>query len=119
MIYKILHRTTYDYTDLVSFSQHFLRLHPRETSHQYCSSYELDVRPTPSNIDQRIDYFGNRVAFFTIEGPHQKLEIISRSKVTALGTTTPEDFETPSWNIVRDLTRGAQIGTALEASEFI
>jgi len=119
MIYNISHRTSYDYSDPVSFSQHFLRLHPRDTPHQYCSSYELEVRPTPSNIDHRIDYFGNRVAFFTIEGPHQKLEITSRSKVTALDTATPEAFETPSWNIVRDLTRGAQIGPALEASEFI
>lgn len=119
MTYNISHRTTYDYSDTVSLSQHILRLHPRSLPQQNCSSYELQILPAPASLDHRTDYFGNRVTFFTIEGPHQKLEIVSRSKVTALPALISDASETPSWNSTRELTRGAQIGPALEASEFI
>jgi transglutaminase-like putative cysteine protease len=119
MVYNISHRTTYEYSDSVSLSQHFLRLRPRPLPQQVCSEHVLKISPTPSSIDHRIDYFGNRVTFFTVEGAHRELEIISESTVTALAAANPDPAETPSWNSARDLTRGAQIGPALEASEFI
>jgi transglutaminase-like putative cysteine protease len=119
MIYNISHRTTYEYSDTVSLSQHFLRLRPRQLPLQDCSAHETRILPAPSSTDNRTDYFGNRVTFITVEVPHQKLEIISESRVSILQSSPPNASETPSWNSVRDLARGAQIGSSLEASEFI
>jgi transglutaminase-like putative cysteine protease len=119
MVYQVSHRTTYEYSDPVSLSQHFLRLHPCQSARQHCIEHELQVLPQPSSMDHRIDYFGNRVTFLTIEAPHRKLEIVAKSKVAVIGGPTPDAAETPAWNAVRDLIRGAQIGPALEASEFV
>jgi transglutaminase-like putative cysteine protease len=119
MTYNVSHRTTYEYSDTVSLSQHFLRLRPRSLPHQICSAHEFQINPVPSSIDHRIDYFGNQVTFFTVEGPHQRLDITSASRISVSPMSPPDAYETPSWNSVRELTRGAQIGPALEASEFI
>ncbi len=119
MVYQVSHRTTYEYSDPVSLSQHFLRLHPCQSARQHCIEHELQVLPQPSSMDHRIDYFGNRVTFLTIEAPHRKLEIVAKSKVAVIAGPTPDAAETPAWNAVRDLIRGAQIGPALEASEFV
>src|SRR5688500_1249066 len=106
MIYNISHKTTYEYSDTVSLSHHFLRLCPRPLPHQECNYHRLRIVPAPSSMDHRVDYFGNPVTFFTIETPHRKLEIVSEnSKVSVKALKSHVPAETPSWNIIRDLTR--------------
>jgi transglutaminase-like putative cysteine protease len=119
MLYEVTHTTTYDYTDPVSVSHHILRLHPRALPHQHCLSAELHIEPAPSVSRQHTDYFGNVVTYVTIQGMHRQLTIKSINRVEVADFGRPFPDETPAWETVRDLSRGPQIGSALEASEFL
>jgi len=119
MIFKITHTTTYDYADIVSLSHHLLRLKPRELPHQRCLGHEVHIDPRPAVAEQHFDYFGNAVTFVTIEGAHKTLIVKSVSDVSVTRPPVLLPAETPSWESVREFSRGRQIGQALDASEFI
>jgi transglutaminase-like putative cysteine protease len=119
MMYQLSHTTIYDYREPVSLSHHVLRIRPREIRGQSCINYHLTVDPAPKSNDLHSDYFGNAVAFVAIEQPHTRLVIRSLSKVRKFSVALPDPAETPSWEQVRELSRGCQIGSALEASEFL
>ena len=119
MIYRVRHTTSYDYHEAVSLSHHVLRLRPRDTVRQTCLEFQALIHPSPRSTDLHTDYFGNEVAFVAIEKPHTQLTIHCTSKVRKNRVRIPDAIETPSWEHVRDLMRGCQIGAALDASEFL
>jgi transglutaminase-like putative cysteine protease len=119
MIYRVRHTTTYDYHESVSLSQHVLRLRPRDSARQSCLDYHVSVSPAPRSQDSHTDYFGNAVSFVAVEQPHTRLTINAVSKVRKTRVRAPDPLETPSWEQVRELSRGYQIGPALDASEFL
>ena len=119
MIYELTHTTTYDYVEPVSLSHHLLRLRPRELDCQNCLAHGVTIDPTPKRFDSHTDYYGNRASFVAIEEPHSQLVIRSTSRVRRKRLRVPNPLETPGWEQVRDFMRGAQIGAALEASEFL
>src|SRR6266511_3565147 len=118
MIYDVTHTTTYNYRDAVSFSHHTLRLSPRGWPFQRCLEHKVDIDPAPAVTASHTDYFGNAFTFVAIEGAHHRLTITGRSRVSVLPPPPREPAETPAWETVRELSRGEQIGVALEASEF-
>jgi transglutaminase-like putative cysteine protease len=119
MRYHVCHRTTYDYAASVSLSQHQMRLRPRAYSKQKSSNYTISIEPTPRDTHQYTDYFGNPTLFATVEGSHARLEIRSEFDVDVLSEPELIPAETPPWEIVRDRSRGVQIGVGLEANEFL
>jgi transglutaminase-like putative cysteine protease len=119
MNYEITHTTTYDYRDTVSVSHHVFRLTPRGLSHQRCLSHEVHIDPPPAVTSPHIDYFGNAVTFVTVEGAHRRLIVKSSSQVAVMRPPLPDPAETPTWETVRESSRGQQIGSGLDASEFI
>ena len=119
MIYELTHTTTYDYVEPVSLSHHLLRLRPRELDCQNCRAHGVTIDPAPKRFDSHTDYYGNRASFVAIEEPHSQLVIRSTSRVRRKRLRVPNPLETPGWEQVRDFMRGAQIGAALEASEFL
>ncbi len=119
MLYSVTHTTTYDYTDPVSVSHHLLRLHPRELPHQLRLESRLHLDPAPTLSRQYSDYFGNTATYVTIQGAHRRLVIQSSHRVEITTPHRPLAAETPAWETVRELSRGSQIGSALEASEFL
>jgi transglutaminase-like putative cysteine protease len=122
MNYEITHTTTYEYLEPVSLSHHVLRLRPRDCAGQNRFDFEIALDPSPTSILWHTDYFGNSVALATVEHPHTQLEIRAASKVRKTGKPRlagVDPAETLTWERVRDLSRGHQIGPALEASEFL
>jgi transglutaminase-like putative cysteine protease len=119
MNYQVSHTTVYDYHEPVSLSHHLLRLRPRELSAQSCVKHEVSIVPTPKSSEHHVDYFGNTVVLVGLEQPHNQLTIRSVSDVRRQPIRSFPARETPSWEQVRDLGRGCQIGAALEASEFL
>ncbi len=81
MIYRIVHRNTYKYKYRVSMGNHVACLTPRDLPHQKLLSHELLIEPTPATRSERVDYFGNRLCFFTIQEPHKHLLVEGRSEV--------------------------------------
>ncbi len=119
MRYEVKHTTTYEYSALASVSHHLMRLNPRTLPHQRCLAHELVIEPRPAVTKTHIDYFGNKVAFVTVEGGHRRLECRARNEVEVKRPPLPHPSETSTWESVRDLCRGQQIGETLEASEFL
>ncbi len=110
MNYQISHTTTYEYHETVATCQNVVHLAPRAVPRQTCHQHRLVVKPTPTSISRRSDYFGNPVAFFSITEGHRKLSITSMSRVEVRQSTVSLGSESPPWEVVRNalpLDRGA------------
>ena len=81
MTYRIVHRTVYNYKHPVSLGTHAAYLTPRSRPHHRCVWNELRIKPMPATRDERVDYFGNLVTFFSIQEPHEELQVEARSEV--------------------------------------
>jgi transglutaminase-like putative cysteine protease len=119
MTYRIVHKTTYTYKQPVSFGTHVAYLIPRSQPHHTCMSHELLITPNPASLHERLDYFGNAFAFFTIREPHQELIIEARSRVAVDGPLVKWPDWAPAWDeVVRSLpTDLSEAG--LDAYQFV
>jgi len=79
MIYRVRHKTTYDYEDPVSVSHHLVRLTPRNLPGQVCRRTEISIVPVPAVTSTHNDYFGNIQTFFTLQEPHNSLIVEASS----------------------------------------
>ena len=82
MKYRITHSTIYHYSQSVGLCQNEARLQPRNFWRQQCHSSRFDIKPTPVDFRERVDYFGNRVAYFSIQQPHTRLDVTAINEVT-------------------------------------
>lgn len=119
MRYKVCHVTAYDYHASVSISQHQMRLRPRARDRQKLISHELQIDPLPRDLVDRLDFHGNPVLYATIETRHSRLVIRSKFEVDISPRGRPPAHETPAWERARDSSRGIQLGSGLEANEFL
>jgi transglutaminase-like putative cysteine protease len=99
MKYKITHKTSYTYTELVAICHNLVHLAPRATPYQKCIDYHLEIDPAPAFITARDDYFGNRSEYFSIEGGHQKLEIVAESTIEVVPTAAHEANDSLPWEV--------------------
>jgi transglutaminase-like putative cysteine protease len=100
MTYRIIHKTTYEYKQPVSFGTHVAYLIPRSQLHHTCTSHELVITPNPASLRERVDYFGNTFAFFAISEPHEELTIEARSRVVVDGPAVRWPEAAPAWEQV-------------------
>lgn len=79
------HETQYLYKEEIGSQHNEIRMAPRDTPNQFTLEHKLVIEPT-SNVNRYKDYFGTRVASFSIPGSHKSLTINSHSLVeTAQG----------------------------------
>jgi transglutaminase-like putative cysteine protease len=97
MKYHITHKTSYTYTELVPICHNLVHLAPRATPFQRCIDFRLAIDPIPAFISNRDDYFGNRSEYFSIEGGHQKLEIIAESMVDVSANPLHTNSKSLAW----------------------
>jgi len=119
LIYRVRHRTTYQYEDPVSVSHHVVRLTPRNLTKQVCRGSRISIEPAPAATASHIDYFGNSLTSFTLHEPHDCLMVECESdlEVTAVA---PADFKTsPPWEMARDCLSGDPSREVLEAYQFV
>jgi transglutaminase-like putative cysteine protease len=102
MLYDITHRTTYGYGSDVSVSHHLAHLRPREIPSQQITGFKLTVEPAPAVSAERVDYYGNAAAFFTINNPHDRLVATARSRARITAPALPEPARTAAWQQIRD-----------------
>ena len=63
MLYKIIHKTTYTYNQLVWLKPHLMRLKPRNDSWQEIKTFNWTIEPFPERLSQFIDLDGNSECF--------------------------------------------------------
>ena len=74
--YKIVHHTYYNFSDVVSFGPHQLRLRPRENYALHVESFSLNITP-PASLLWQVDVEGNSLAVATFTAPATQLAIES------------------------------------------
>jgi len=82
MIYIIKHITDYIYDDYVSYCHNLATLKPRNINGQSLLEFFLEIEPKPSELSERIDFFGNHATRFSIQEQHKKLRVATQSKVS-------------------------------------
>jgi transglutaminase-like putative cysteine protease len=117
MIYKIVHRSTYRYKHPVSVGNHVACLKPRISQRQKLMQVELHIEPPPAMYTERIDYFGNRQCFFTVQEPHKELVVEARSEVR-IGSVAPWQGQKIAWEEVAESLPHDLSEAGLEAYQF-
>jgi transglutaminase-like putative cysteine protease len=118
MRYQVRHLTEYTYADPVTLSHHLVHLAPRADNGQMTGKRELNIIPAPAFRRERIDAFGNRVTYFSIEEPHRRLSVETLFEVTVPPAARPPLLFPASWESVRDALLGARRADAVEAFSY-
>lgn len=82
MIFDLWHKTKYTYENGASFCHNITTLKPKNFKGQSLLDYTLEISPTPTDISERLDFFGNTVTRFFIQQNHEELVVTARSKVS-------------------------------------
>jgi transglutaminase-like putative cysteine protease len=117
MTFQVVHTTRYQYSAPVSRCRNEAHLRPRETVRQRCLSNTVQVTPAPVSWTERIDFFGNPVAAFAVDGPFDELVITSTSEV-AVEVREPLPPVGPSWERARDLLSTDLTPEVLDARQY-
>jgi transglutaminase-like putative cysteine protease len=118
MIYKIVHRTTYKYKNPVSVGNHVACLKPRSLPLHQAAHSELYIKPRPATRTERVDFFGNRLCFFTVQEPHRELVVEARSEVTMEGNGVLWPQQPLSWEEVAKSLPDDDSPAGLEAYQY-
>lgn len=102
--YRVSHRTTYRYDGDVSASFGRAHLLPREGPGQSITEAAVTVEPTPDELRDHIDAFGNRSTYFSVRTAHRQLTVLAASLVTV--ADVPPPAPEPAWEEVRDQLHG-------------
>jgi transglutaminase-like putative cysteine protease len=119
MNYRITHRTLYEYAAPVTVSHHVTRLEPRVAGAQTCEGFSIRIFPEPSLRQERRDYFGNRLCFFSIQEVHSKLEIVTQSRVSVAPCKNPDPGSSLAWERVAELFRDPVSPEVVEPYEYV
>ena len=97
---QVTHHTRYAYSPAVETAQHMACLKPVDSTCQALLSHSLRIEPTPSQQLEQRDVFHNEQTFFSLQSPHETLDVISHSTVeTFVPPTYPS---TIAWETVRE-----------------
>lgn len=112
---QVTHETRYDYVPAVETAQHMAYLRPLDTRYQQLLSHALHISPTPAQIRQTLDVFGNARSFFSLQTPHAVLKVVAHSELLTAAHPLPDS--SISWEPTRELFRyqtGARFDAATE-----
>jgi transglutaminase-like putative cysteine protease len=119
VIYRVRHRTTYDYEDPVSVSHHLVRLTPRSLPAQVCRGTQISILPAPPVTATHTDYFGNIQTFFTLQEPHDCLIVEASSELEVHSMKRPDFSGSPPWETVVESLASDHSEEALDAYQFV
>ena len=77
MKYQVVHRTRYEYDAPVTASYAQVHQLPWDVDGQTCLHRSITASPLPEHQRERVDYFGNPVAFLSIDDTHDELVVTS------------------------------------------
>lgn len=93
MIYQLSHTTSYNYESGVTFCHNIATLKPKSMLGQTLIDYQLEISPEPTEISERLDFFGNTVTRFSIQKLHTELKVTAKSKIIRDNTLAPDIYK--------------------------
>lgn len=121
MNYKIVHITRYRYAEEVGSCHNEARLVPYHSDRQICHSYAIDIDPMSSDYRERLDFFGNKVTYFSIHTSHIELKVTATSLVETvppLKNVNALTSNSPAWEDVAAQMADARDLNVLNAQQF-
>ena len=100
MKHKVSHTTKFNYSEPVPVGHNILHLAPRSWPDQAVASHRLLIRPNPIDLSYREDFFGNEIAYFSIDNPHRQLTVTATSEVDVSDRASIPLQQTPNWGIL-------------------
>ena len=91
--YRIIHRTEYRYSDVVTSSYGRGFLTPRDLARQRCLHHELRIDPEPADRSTSRDGYGNISTYFHVNTAHSALSVTSAS-VVEVDPVPPQEYST-------------------------
>lgn len=88
MKYRLIHKTEYKYEEPVNNYHSLLCLTPRSLPKQLCQDFTIKVFPEPSEIVERLDFYGNITHYFSLHTSHKTLTVLTSGIVECLTETT-------------------------------
>ena len=120
MRYQITHITEYNYERPVNACHNETHLIPRNFSRQDCLSYQVQINPIALDYRERTDFFGNNVAYFSIQQPHQTLTVTATSEVIVEAEKAQFDFNQDiGWESVYERLHAKDEQENLEARQYL
>jgi transglutaminase-like putative cysteine protease len=116
--YEVSHRTVYRYSIPVALSHHVLHLSPRACDNQVCHRTALAIRPTPTAHSAGHDFFGNPVAFITLQHQHKELVLHAKSVIEVCVTPVPPPAASPAWDRIYPMLATDSSEEALDAIQY-
>ncbi len=99
-VFRVSHRTTYEYGGPVEQSYNEAHLRPRATDRQQCRWHTLEIDPEPVSRSEYLDAFGNAVTVFVVAGGFQRLSVTATSEVSVHRSSLPTaslPWESAQW----------------------
>jgi len=119
MRYRVTHRTSYSYDQTVNRSVNVARLVPRETPQQQVWGAYLEVDPLPDQIVERVDFFGNRTHYVSLEAGFTRLDVVAHSEVEVTAAPAPEgEAAARSWEGVAEMLATTREPEVIDARQF-
>ncbi len=97
MKFRITHTTQFNYSQSVSYCHSEARLQPRNFPGQHCLYSDIQSIPECNNYQERLDYFGNRIAYFALQQPHKRLDVTAISEVEVQSKVYQANINEYSW----------------------
>lgn len=123
MIFSILHTTLYQYNAPVSFCHNIGTIRPVVSAGQELLSFDLQINPVPTEISERVDFFGNNITRFSIQEQHEKLKVTSKSIIDRQYSKIKESFFSGACKSITLsealITLRANTPEILEAKQFV
>lgn len=119
MKYKVTHTTEFIYEARVGLCYNEARLKPKTLPDQRVLSSSWKIDPQPYDFYERLDYFGNNTAYFSIQQPHDKLIVTVNSFVETSEVFVPNDGGQIAWEKARDTILLGRSPELIEASQFV
>ncbi len=118
--YRITHTTSYRYSGTVSLCHSEAHLVPRRAGSQQLLTADLATQPAPAVRCDREDFFGNPTTYFSVEVPHDALEVTATSEVSVISNGAGVDLtDGPSWEEARGALALGSGQDLREARQFV
>ncbi len=82
MTYEIYHETSFEYSNIVTFSHNLARLKPTNSSIQKLIKYNLEISPKAYETNEFVDLFENTNNYILLREPHKILTLKAISEVS-------------------------------------
>lgn len=115
-IYRVTHRTTYEYEGPVEQAYNEAHLRPRDTACQRCREHRIEVVPEPSSWSGSLDQFANEVTCFVVQGRFDRLVVTATSEVMVQPAVHPPAG--PSWEAARRVLEADRLPASRDARRF-